>query len=185
VTKKTLQKYKRIIDEWFVNGFNGTQAYKKYYKHVKDQTATVNFSKIQSLPELKSHLKKKHDAAARIVNVTHEGILNELKNWIEADITETINLSPEELKELPIELKRLIARYKTTTRDIYGGDEQVIETITTVQLQFVSKERAIDMISKHLGFYEIDNEQKSNDIHIYTSNPKHKGLIEDIIEGKK
>jgi phage terminase small subunit len=96
-----------------------------------------------------------------------------------------MNLTADELKALPIELKRLITKYKTTTRDIYGKDAELVETITTVQLQFVSKERAIDMISKHLGFYEIDNEQKSDDIHIYTSNPKHKGLIEDIIEGKK
>jgi hypothetical protein len=39
------------------------------------------------------------------------------------------------------------------------------------------------MINKHLGFYEADNKQKANDIHIFTSNPKHKDLIESIIEG--
>lgn len=158
---KPIEKYKRIIDEWFVNDFKGVHAYKKYYKRVKDTTATVNFSKIQALPEMQEYIQSKHEAAARIVDVTREGILKELKNWIEFDITETIELTPEEIKELPIELKRLITKYKTTSRDIYGKDGAILETIKTIELQFVSKERAIDMINKHIGFYEADNRQKA------------------------
>jgi len=60
-----------------------------------------------------------------------------------------------------------------------------LNTEETIELQFVSKERAIDMINKHLGFYEIDNKQKTNEINIFTSNDKHKTIIEDILQGKK
>ncbi len=184
ITKRTKEKYERIFDEWFINGFNGTQAYKKFYPRVKDETAKVNFSKIYALPEMKAYIKVKHEEAARIIQATHEGILQELKNWIEADITETINLSPEQIKELPVEIRRLITKYKVTSKSIYSKEGNLVSTIETIELHFVSKERAIDMINKHLGFYEADNNQKSNDIHIFASNGKHKDLIESIIEGK-
>lgn len=184
IAKKTVDKYKRIIDEWFVNGFNGTQAYKKFYPRIKkDETATVNFSRLHALPELKCYIEEKNREAAKIVQMTHEGILKELQNWVQSDITETLSLSIDELKELPVEIRRLIIKYKVTDRDIYGRDGNVIETVKTIELQFVSKERAIDMINKHLGFYEIDNKQKANSIIISASNDEHKKIIENLIEG--
>ncbi len=51
--------------------------------------------------------EEKYREAAKVVNTTHEGIIKELKNWIEADITETILLTPAQIKELPIEMKQI------------------------------------------------------------------------------
>lgn len=184
LTKNALTKYKKIIDEWFNNGFNGKQAYKKYFKRVKDDTASTNFSKISVLPELKEYIKEKHEAAAKIVKTTHEGILKELVNWVSSDITETMELTPEEVKLLPIELRRLITKYKTTARNIYNSKGEVIEEVKTIELHFVSKERAIEMINKHVGFYEVDNKQKATVINITASNDAHKKLMDDIIKGK-
>ena len=182
----TLAKYKRIVDEWFVNGFNGAKAYRKIYKTVKkDLTASVNFSKIQALPELKAYILEKHHEAAKIVQTTHEGILHELQNWVQSDITETISLSADEIKALPVQIRRLIVKYKTRLKHFYNSKGELLNTEETIELQFVSKERAIDMINKHLGFYEIDNKQKTNEINIFTSNDKHKTIIEDILQGKK
>jgi len=183
ITKMTKEKYKRIIDEWFVNGFHGINAYKKFYSNVKDETAKVNFSRMYALPEMKGYIQSKHEEAAKIVKATHEGILKELQNWVEADITETINLTAEQIKELPIEIRRLITKYKVISKNYYDKDGNLSQTVSTIELQFVSKEKAIDMINKHLGFYEADNNQKTSDIHIYTSSEKHKDLIESILEG--
>lgn len=183
IGKKTIQKYKKIIDEWFVNGFNGKLAYKKYYPRVKDDTATTNFSKIKDLPELKGYVDSKHEKAARIVDVTHEGILKELQNWVSADITETMLLTPEEVKELPITVRRLITKYKATTREVKDREGNVLEVIKTVELHFVSKEKAIDMINRHIGMYEVDNAQKAATINITATNESDKKLIQDIIDG--
>lgn len=161
ISENTLKKYKLIIDEWFNNRFNGKQAYLKYYKRVKDDTATTNFSKIQALPELKEYINEKYILVGKIIGTKHEDILKELVNWVSSDITETMELEPEQIKLLPIGLRRLITKYKTTTRDIYSGKGDVIETVKTVELHFVSKERAIEMINKHIGFYEADNKQKA------------------------
>lgn len=42
----TNKKHIAFIDEYFINGFNGLQAYKKAYPNVSDDTAKVNASKL-------------------------------------------------------------------------------------------------------------------------------------------
>ena len=164
LTANALTKYKKVVDEWFVNGFNGKQAYLKFYPRVKDATASTNFAKIQVLPEVEEYIELKHQQAARIVKSTHEGILQELVNWVQSDITETMCLSPAQIKELPIELKRLINRFDHSVNKFYNQKGDLISTTETVKLGFVSKERAIDMINKHVGFYEADNKQKAAEV---------------------
>jgi phage terminase small subunit len=184
LTKNALKKYCLIIDEWFNNDFNGKQAYLKFYKNVKDDTASTNFSKIQQYPEVKEYIKQKYDEAAKVVKTTHEGILRELVNWVQSDITETMCLTPEQIKELPIELKRLINKFDHSINKFYNQKGDLISTTETVKLGFVSKERAIEMINKHVGFYEVDNQQKAAVINITTSNDKHKALVEGIMNGE-
>lgn len=165
ITKGTYQKYCLIIDEWFINKFNGAAAYRKYYPNVKkDATATVNFSRLQALPEIKSYITTKYEEAARIIDITKEGILVELKNWIEADITETISLTSEQIKKLPIQLRRLINKYKQSKKSFYDKDGKLLSIEENIELSFVSKERALEMINKHIGFYEADNRQKAPQI---------------------
>ena len=150
--ESTLEKHKLVIDEYFVNGFNGTKAYQSIYPKAKPETAAVEFNSILRIPKIKEYEQQKHKEAQDTLKTSHEGILEELKNWAYSDITETISLNTEQVKNLPLEIKRLITKYKVTTRSI--GDNVMEETI---ELHFVSKEKAMEMIHKHVGFYEKDN----------------------------
>lgn len=161
MSEKTLVKYKLIIDEWFINGFKGSDSYLKFFPNAKRKSANVNFSKIKDSPEMQAYIREKHEEAARIVNITKEGILNELKAWLECDITETINLSSEEIKLLPVQIRRLINKYKQSKKSFYDKDGNLLSIEENIELSFVSKERAIEMINKHIGFYEVDNKQKA------------------------
>jgi hypothetical protein len=158
-------KYERIIDEWFITkprNFNGAQAYRKFYGNVsKDTTAEVGFSRIQALPEMKEYIKAKHEEVSKVVSMTHEGILQELKQWIELDITETIGLSIAEIKLLPIEIRRAFTKHKVKTRSCYDNKGNLLSTEESIEMHFISKERAAEMINKHIGFYEADNKQKT------------------------
>jgi phage terminase small subunit len=89
-----------------------------------------------------------------------------------------------ELKSLPVQFRRLITKYKTRLKHFYDKDGNLLNTEETIELHFVSKERAMDMINKHIGFYEKDNSQKTNEIHIHTGKEEHKTLIETIIQGQ-
>lgn len=164
-TTKTLEKYYSVIDQWFVNGFNGLQAYKTVYPSIKsDNAAAVNFKKLSEKEEVKAYIQKKRDEAARFVDVTHEGMLKELKNILELDITETIGLTSEQMKELPSEFKRCITKYKRNIFRKIGKNGKVTSESEVIEITLISKERAIEAINKHIGFYEKDNQQKAPSI---------------------
>jgi len=160
MTEATFEKHKRVIDEWFVNGFNRRKAYQSVYK-CSDITADANFAKILGNTRLQAYKRQKEEESSAELKTSHERLLKELENWAYSDITETLLLSPEQIKELPIEFRRLITRYETTTRETDYGPE------TVTKLWFVSKEKAMEMIHKHTGFYEKDNNQKKTEVNIF------------------
>lgn len=159
MTEKTLNKYKLVIDEWFVNGFNGAKAWRKHYP--KTKRADDSFFKIQRITEVQEYIKIKQDSSQKVLKTSHEALLDELVRWAYSDITETLLLTPEQVKELPIEIRRLITKFKTTTKTYTIGES--VHTEVAIELHFVSKERAMEMIHKHTGFYEKDNKQKSKE----------------------
>ena len=65
-TEKTLNKYKLVIDEYFVNGFNGTKAYQKFYPESSDETADSNFRSILGNTRIESYVKAKQTAYKRL-----------------------------------------------------------------------------------------------------------------------
>ncbi len=160
----TLEKYISVINEWFVNGFKGGLAYKKIYPNVSDRTAITNFSKIYAKEEIREYVKKKKEENAKKIDVTHEGILKELKGWLEADITQTIGLTPDEIKELPPLMRRAISKYKIKERTLRDVDGREFGKETYIEVVCIAKEKIIDMLNKHVGFYEVDNSQKVGQI---------------------
>ncbi len=44
-----------------------------------------------------------------------------------------------------------------------GGHKRTDEVI---EIKLIDKTKAVEMINKHIGFYEIDNKQKSNKINL-------------------
>ena len=160
IKESTYKKYCLVIDEWFVNGFNGTKAYQTIYTNSDYNTADKGFREIHEIPRIKEYIKEKEITSKNILKTSHERVLQELRNWAYSDITETISLTPEEVKELPIEIRRLITRFKETKRNLTDKDGNIYETIHVIELWFVDKTKALDMINKHVGFYGEHNAQK-------------------------
>ena len=86
-----------------------------------------------------------------------------------------MNLTIEQIKALPPEIRRLIVKYKNTNRVVRkqtldGGDTlELLEQ--TFELQFIDKLKAIDMINRHIGFYSQDNQQKQDIIVVRPQKP--------------
>ena len=89
---------------------------------------------------------------AKKLDISHDDITRRLKTWLESDLTEVAGKSIGELKELPLEIRQLITKIKPTK---YG-----------YEVEFMSKKAAADMIARHIGYYEADNNQKRSQINI-------------------
>jgi phage terminase small subunit len=151
MSKKLTDKQERFCVEYMID-FNATQSAIRagYSENTANEQGSQNLAKL-SIQERIQELKAK---ASEKLDITHTDLLRELKNWAYSDITETISLTPLEVKELPIEIRRLVTKYKHTKVNVEGVETE------TIELHFVSKEKAIEMIAKHIGFYEKDNTQK-------------------------
>ena len=180
MTEKTFNKYKLVVDEYFVNGFNGTKAYKKFYPNATDETADSKFRTLVGIGRIESYLNEKQNQSQEALKTSHEALLSELERWAYSDITETILLTAAQIKELPIEFRRLVTKYRHTQRHLRDSDGKIVETIDIIELHFVSKEKAMEMIHKHTGFYEKDNTQKGTLMSPYLTLEQKKLLDEEL-----
>ena len=100
------------------------------------------------------------------IKTTNKSILKILKDWLEVDPTCVIGLTTDQIKELPLKVRRAIESYRIKIVEKYNKEGKIIFRNNIIEVKFVSKEKAIDMINKHIGFYEVDNKQKGNSINL-------------------
>jgi phage terminase small subunit len=158
--------YKSVIDQYYINGFNGVQAVRK----VKGQdynyhSAASLFNTIMKHEHTKEYIQSKRTELKRNTYIENENILRELLNFAFSDITDYVGLTREELKKLPQDIRRCIesiAHKKKRYTNRLGEDVEE-ETIT---VKLIDKIKAIEMINKHIGFYAEDNQQKKSTINL-------------------
>lgn len=168
MANKLTDKQERFCQEYVID-FNATRSAiaSGYSEKTAHSIGNENLMK----PEIASRIQELKSVAVEKLDITHTDLLRELKNWAYSDITETISLSPDEVKNLPIEIRRLITKYKRTQFVGESGTTDIIE------LHFVSKEKAIELIAKHIGFFEKDNFQKKTEINMDLSGLSNDDLI--------
>lgn len=144
----------------YLKDLNGTQA--AIRAGYSEKTAEFQASRLLSNDKVKSRITQLKDKRVQRVEIDADYLLKTLKTWLESDITDTLCLSAKELKELPKSVRQLITKAEITTTRVEDSDngDGIIKEV--IKLQFVNKERAADMIAKHIGFYEKDNEQSKD-----------------------
>jgi len=155
-------KQQRFCEEYVID-LNATQA--AIRAGYSEDTARSIGSENLSKPDIQEYILDLKQKASDVLEITHQDVLKRLKNWAESDITETIGLTADQLKELPLEIRQLITEYKHTRKSYVVDGSTINEDF--IQLKFVSKEKAIEMIGRHIGFYEKDNSQQAGNIMIF------------------
>ena len=147
---KLTDKQEAFCKEYLVD-LNATKA--AIHAGYSEHTAMEQGSRLLSYVKVHEKIASLKEKRSEKVEMKAEDVLRELKNWCLYDATEFFVGSMDEIKSLPIEVRRLITGFKQK-KDRDGNE--------TWELTFVSKERAMEMINRHIGFYEKDNKQKGN-----------------------
>ncbi len=153
-----------ILDAYYANGFNRMLAVESVRGMQGSNSA--KYAVFKSIQERQpEYIKKKRVRLKAMTDIHNEHVLRELINWAYVDVTRFISLTPNEIKELPEDIKRCIQSFKHTkrsyeTRDGVGVTDEVIE------IKLIDKTKAIEMINKHIGFYAVDNKQKAQTINL-------------------
>lgn len=88
-----------FIEEYFNNGFNGTQAYLAVYKGVSDETATVNASRLLGNANVKAEIERRQQENKLKYEIDREEII-EITKRIMKDNEKT--MPPFSLKAIEI-----------------------------------------------------------------------------------
>ena len=72
----TYKKYCLVVDEWFVNGFNGTKAVKRFYPNHDDNSAGVKWNELLRITKIVEYKDNKAENTASELHIT---LLSQLK----------------------------------------------------------------------------------------------------------
>jgi phage terminase small subunit len=164
-TSETLENandsaYKMFVDEFFVNGFNKVKAAMTVNPEQNYKAANVWANRVMKKPNVMEYIKAKNTALRASTHIDNVRILNELLSYAYSDITEFIGLSPEDIKSLPPQVRRTIQSYDTETTIYYDKELKTNVSQTKVKLKLKDSLKAIDMISRHIDFFNADNQSK-------------------------
>lgn len=148
--------HKRFADEWLKDN-NGVRAYKCVYKNVKkDATASAAATRLLKNVNVDAYIKLKQAETAAALQITQQRILEEEARLAFSDLRMLFNgettIAPG---DLPEDIARAVSGIEIKENQI--GDQGVERTY---KYKLWDKGRSLERISKHLGMYEKDNNQK-------------------------
>lgn len=103
----TFKKYCLVIDEWFVNGRNGTKAYLKYYPNSSYESADSSFRTIVEIPRISEYIQDKIKNKSKELDIT----LNKQLERLNLIIENPLEKSSDKVNAIK-EQNKLLALYK-------------------------------------------------------------------------
>jgi len=164
---KLTQKQERFCNEYIID-FNATKAYTRAGYSATGKGIEVNACKLLKETKIANRVSELKKEAASKVDITKERVLKEIAKIAFMDETLFYDESGEPLylDEIPEDIRSGLANYGIKTRKI--GDD----VIHTPVFKTHDKIKALDMLGKYTGLYEVDNEQKQQTVQVNYYAPK-------------
>lgn len=158
-----------IVEEYLNNGHNKVQAYLKCYPEAAYSTAANGFKRIVNLPEVAAYIQARHNEIKEAGEIKTLDILLKLKTWLNSDPSQYIGLTPQQVKELPPEIRQCIQSIHHKKKS-YTDRQGVPIVEEEIKVTLVDKVKTMDMLNKHIGFYSEDNKQKGVNVNMLVQN---------------
>lgn len=179
-SEATWNKYRLMVDDWFLEKRDGAKVYKKWHPKVSQEVAESSFSRIKALPEIKAYIAKVEAEIAERNKVSIDKCVAALDAMAFFDISDLINDDGtlRNLKDIPENARLVIESLETDEIRVEGSTIGVNKKIK------LSNRRAnIIELMKHLGGYEKDNRQKTD---LTLSTPQERqSRIDELLEKAK
>lgn len=142
-------KQERFCKEYVID-LNATRA--AIAAGYSEKTANAAASRLLTNVKVENKIQELQKAIAKKLEVDAEWVLKRLINQVESNVLDAFatlsqeSFTLEDLKALPREIQMCIKKVKQTS----GG----------IEIQFEDKQKALEMIGRHIGFFEKDNTSK-------------------------
>lgn len=146
-----------FVDEYLID-FNSTRAYKVAYPRVRsDNTAAVNGSKLLRNTKVQLEIEKKIKEREKRTEITQDKVLREIANLAFTDRTDIVKVASGRL---------VIKDFSELTPEQRACISSIKETKFGIDITFYNKEKALELLGKHLGMFtdklELKGEVKTN-----------------------
>ncbi len=164
---KKLNQREENYTQYLFEGLSQRKAYRKAFPGSvkwKDGTVDVRASQVASKDKIIIRLTELRAEADERSQVTHEMITEELRKIAFFDIGELFddNGNLKDVHDMSITARKTISSIKVRKEFVGSGEDKEVHYITEVKLN--GKDQSIDKLSKHVGYYEKDNNQRKSDI---------------------
>lgn len=155
-------KQQKFCDEYLVNGFNANKAAEA--AGYKKTTASQGARLLLRSP-VKEYMATRVQGASEQLNIKHIDILKELLNIATCDISKAFDAEGQlkSIHDIPEDVRRAIAGIETD--DIFRGTGDARQCVGyRKKIKFWDKNKALELLGKHLGIFELDNKQKGESL---------------------
>ena len=104
--ESTYKKYCLVVDQWFINGFNGTKAYMKFYPESSYESADSSFRDLVEIPRIAEYKESKVQTTSTELQIT---LLSQLKRL--DSIIDTAEKESDKINAIK-EQNKLLALYQ-------------------------------------------------------------------------
>ena len=165
---KTLTNKQKVFVNEYLKDLNATRAYKTAYKNIKsEETAATNGSKLLRNTKVAEEIQKRMDERAKRTEITQDKVLKEIARLAFTDITSIVSV--KKFKTNIGEYSKVVIKdFSELTEDQRACISGVKETKLGIEVSFCSKERALELLGRHLGMFN-DKLQLSGEVK--TGNP--------------
>lgn len=142
---------KIFVDEYLID-LNATRAYKTAYPNIKnDVVAATNGGRLLRNAQIKIEIEKRMKEREKRTEITQDKVIKELANLAFTDRTDIVTITSgkviiQNFDDLTIEQRACIAGVK--------------ETKFGIEVLFYGKEKALEMLGRHLGMFNDKIEVK-------------------------
>lgn len=142
---------KIFVDEYLID-LNATRAYKTAYPNIKnDVVAATNGGRLLRNAQIKIEIEKRMKEREKRTEITQDKVIKELANLAFTDRTDIVTITSGRV---------VIQNFNDLTPEQRACIAGVKETKFGIEVSFYGKEKALEMLGRHLGIFNDKIEVK-------------------------
>lgn len=169
MSRNSKLKWKEFANIYLDNGGMASEAYREVYKPKSDRSVHASASALLNSDKVQEYLSARKQELADQVTVDQTFCARKYLQILDLEAFESSEyLSLDQLKKLPRSVRKLIKnvkKSKTTTTHTYNYGRDSKEDHTEMfEITWMDKDKALESLSKHVGFFMKDNINLNKDI---------------------
>ena len=179
-----LTEKNKIFCRGYILDWNGARAYKVAYPRVTDHSARTLAGELLTKPEIQNYINLIQQDLEKIVGISKLKVLHELKKLAFSSIGQIHNtwIDRKEFESLTDDQKACISEIETKVKTEWESDQnkKIPVRVEQVRIKLYDKQKALDSISKMMGYDAPSKLEITNPINIVLTKEETKKISKHL-----